>query len=192
MPYNSWGDDGINSRQLQLLITFSTIQPSSLSLLLMFLLSIHWFGRILYLWSREDGSLTPNFIPFVIGHLNFQLFKNLSLYRAAAKRWECAEPRYHYNCHPTKGENLSLSLSHPPPASGFLEHSTNPQIIWFYIKMWGCEWPQPPGTQVEALLSHTFFTCMVKTMAVPLISVSLPSAKKNSHFNGALDSPNQL
>lgn len=188
MPYNSWDDDGINSRQLQLLITFSTIQPSSLSLLLMFLLSSHWFGRILYLWSREDGSLTPNFIPFVIGHLNFQLFKNLSLYRAAAKRWECAEPRYHYNCHPTKGENLS----HPPPASGFLEHSTNPQIIWFYIKMWGCEWPQPPGTQVEALLSHTFFTCMVKTMAVPLISVSLPSAKKNSHFNGALDSPNQL
>lgn len=58
--------------------------------------------------------------------------------------------------------------------------------------MWGSEWSQAPGTQVEALLSHTFFTCMVKTMAVPLISVSPPSAKKSSHFNGALDSPNQL
>lgn len=163
MPYNSWGDDGINSRQLQLLITFSTIQPSSLSLLLMFLLSIHWFGRILYSWSREDGSLTPNFIPFVIGHLNFQLFKNLSLYRAAAKRWECAEPRYHYNCHPTKGENLSLSLSltHLPPLD-FSNIAPTHKLFGSTLKCGVVNGPSPQALKLKLFFPTRFSLAWLK------------------------------
>ena len=158
MPYNSWGDDGINSRQLQLLITFSTIQPSSLSLLLMFLLSSHWFGRILYLWSREDGSLTPNFIPFVIGHLNFQLFKNLSLIEQRPKGESALSLGTIIIATPQKER---ISLTHLPPLD-FSNIAPTHKLFGSTLKCGVVNGPSPQALKLKLFFPTRFSLAWLK------------------------------
>lgn len=102
---------------------------------------------------------------YPIRNRSFELstFQKSVPYRAAAKRWECAEPRYHYNCHPTKGENLSLSLSltHLPPLD-FSNIAPTHKLFGSTLKCGVVNGPSPQALKLKLFFPTRFSPAWLK------------------------------